>query len=337
MAEKKGSAHIFEVSTKEGVIDTEVVSEVSKAVKDRTKNTELAVQMQKVLEELKRTKDIECGKFINAGDSHFRCEIANSHDGKIGLYISDRTEDREKELGLEEQVRILQKNQLLSENLGMICHDILNIDTSILGELHIFALNRDLTDFERQKMKRITEACERRAKLTKRLLNLNRSSDYAMRTVDVVESLDSAIYMLGTKYVREGILVEEKYEKDLPEAVGNAELLYSVWLNLMKNAYDAIMEKGQKGKIIISAETYAKDTGKVRISFSDDGIGMDDEKIQQWRSTESRHFGSGKKDGHGYGMMIVKNVIKKHGASYSVKSTPGQGTTFSVYLKKAKL
>jgi len=95
-----------------------------------------------------------------------------------------------------------------------------------------------------------------------------------------------------------------------------------VFINLIKNAIDAMPEKGTLK--IRSRQT--KDT--LEIAFADTGIGIPEETLRKLFLPLS----TTKAQGMGFGLAICKRIIEAHGGTITVKTEVGKGTTFTVTL-----
>jgi signal transduction histidine kinase len=333
MAKKDTSTHLQTISPAEGrKIESVVIENVSRQVGEKTRNPVLAALVEQAIREARDNENFYMNEMLEAGDGHYRCEIERTPEGKVEIVIRDRTPERKRELELEEKIIILQRRQFLADYAGMICHEINNKNTMIIGGLQHFIDAHTLEDFEREQLSRVIQQCYLSSKLVRQMMGLTKESDYVLRPVRLHTSVDCVTGIVGIEYCRTGVSIVEKIPADLPKIQANTELLQSIWINLLKNAYEAIKSVKEQGTITISAEPYKEDM--VKVSITDDGPGMPEEIRLQWKDTSSKKYSSTKPNGHGYGMMTVKNVIKKHRAGYSVESEPGK-TVFSIYLKKA--
>lgn len=122
------------------------------------------------------------------------------------------------------------------------------------------------------------------------------------------------------------INVEIGLSKDLPHVLADIDQLRIVFLNLFRNAYEAMPEGGQ---IRISAE---KVDDTVELSFTDTGHGIPPEVLKRimepFHSTKSR--------GIGLGLAISKSIVDRNQGTIRAHSDPGQGATFKVKLKAAE-
>ncbi|MEY8318983.1 HAMP domain-containing sensor histidine kinase [Oscillospiraceae bacterium 50-58] len=111
-----------------------------------------------------------------------------------------------------------------------------------------------------------------------------------------------------------------------PSVIGNYDLLYRAFYNLLENA---IKYNIKNGEIHITSEI---DSNRGKIIVSDTGCGISAEHLPQifdpfYRVNTSR---SHKTAGSGLGLSIVKSIIERHGWSISVSSEVGRGTRFTI-------
>ena len=113
------------------------------------------------------------------------------------------------------------------------------------------------------------------------------------------------------------ITVNFSHPEVLPMISGDAAQLKQAFYNIIKNAIQAMPEGGS---LAISSEF---DADYVTIEFVDSGQGISAEHL----SRLFQPFHTTKKDGSGIGMMIIERVMREHGASISVQSREGKGTS----------
>ena len=118
--------------------------------------------------------------------------------------------------------------------------------------------------------------------------------------------------------------------------LGNQDQLMQVFLNLIKNAYEAMGNQRER-KIVIRANVDTEDRRMVRIEFIDNGPGIPPEVLpkiwEQGFSTKQKADNSIGAAGQGQGLYIVKHMIESiHKGSIVAESKPGAGTTFILKL-----
>jgi signal transduction histidine kinase len=104
-------------------------------------------------------------------------------------------------------------------------------------------------------------------------------------------------------------------------------MLTQVFVNLIRNAVESIQETGdKKGKISVTAKVQDQNIFVLKFSDNGHGIPLDvQEKLFKFKF-------STKKDGMGIGLHLAKMILKIHNGDIHLESTPGKGSTFSIYL-----
>lgn len=123
--------------------------------------------------------------------------------------------------------------------------------------------------------------------------------------------------------------------------MGNLEQLLQVFVNLIKNAYEA-MGSQKNRRIVISGTVDPPDPRMARIEVSDNGPGIPPEVLPriwlQGFSTKQRRDESMGAAGQGQGLFVVKHIIESiHKGLITVESGPGKGTKFILKLPLAEV
>jgi PAS domain S-box-containing protein len=241
----------------------------------------------------------------------------------------------------EEHLRQSQKVEAVGKLAGGVAHDFNNLLSVITGYSELLLLRLDGQNPARREIEEIHKAGERAASLTQQLLAFSRRQvlkPRLLRPPGVVENLGTMLRRL----IGEHIVFVTQTHPD-PWAV-RADLgqLEQILMNLAVNARDA-MPGG--GKLVVSTANTELDTPFVEgeltippgqyatLEVADDGCGMDE-------ATRSRIFepffttkDPGK--GTGLGLATVYGIVKQSGGYIRVRSAPGRGTTYTVYLPRA--
>jgi len=150
--------------------------------------------------------------------------------------------------------------------------------------------------------------------------------------VDIVQIVKDVLEDVHLQLEEKEFNVENKLSGELPFP-GNRSLLYSIFRNLTDNA---LAYAGTN--INLRVECYREDTDNYYFSFSDSGVGVNEEHLPRlferfYRVDKGR---SRKAGGTGLGLAIVKNAVIFHGGSISAKNIPGGGLNFIFSLRKEK-
>ena len=124
------------------------------------------------------------------------------------------------------------------------------------------------------------------------------------------------------------IEIKLNLEKDLI-IEGNSSLLSQVFMNLFSNARDAMPDGG---RLLIETK---KTRQKVIAVVSDTGHGMDDETLKKIFDPFFTLKAEGQ--GTGLGLSTTHGIVEQHHATISVKSKPGQGSTFTISFPSVKV
>ncbi|WP_462327113.1 sodium:solute symporter family transporter [Desulfobaculum sp.] len=182
----------------------------------------------------------------------------------------------------------------------------------------------------------IRESGERAAGIVMNMLEFSRRSEATMAKEDIHTLLDHTLELASTDYDLKksydfrSVTIQRNYAEDLPAVVCSASEIEQVFLNLFKNAAQAMTEHGSTGPPAITITT-SHQHGRVRIDITDNGPGMD----EGTRSRIFEPFFTTKPKGVGTGLGLSVSyfiVTSTHGGRFSVHSAPGEGTTFTIDL-----
>ncbi len=169
------------------------------------------------------------------------------------------------------------------------------------------------------------DASEGLAQLSSLVVNLkgfSRVDRDGMDNIDLNEGVESAL-MIAQHQLRDRVKVIKQLQP-LPKVRCMPSQMNQVFLNLITNAAQAIDGDGS-----LSIDSRAEG-GQVQISFADTGCGIPDDVLPKIFDPFFTTKPVG--EGTGLGLSIVHKIIKGHGGSIKVRTTPKKGTTFIVSL-----
>ncbi len=142
----------------------------------------------------------------------------------------------------------------------------------------------------------------------------------------VNKGLIKAIRFMAPEFEKYKVRVDMDLDEALDPVPLDENLIYRVYLNILVNGVQAMPDGGR-----LLVRTARDGDNAVIVEFSDDGIGISEEKLQQIFIP----FYTDKSRGTGLGLAIVKNIIDSHGGEMQVESREGAGTTFRLILPGA--
>jgi PAS domain S-box-containing protein len=258
--------------------------------------------------------------------------------GRVTHFVgtqSDVTEQR----ALERQLLQAQKMEAVGRLAGGVAHDFNNLLTIILGYSE-FVLSDPHSAEAPELIREIQRAGERAASLTRQLLLFSRKHVAAVEVFDVNGVLAAAQKLLQ-RLIGEDICLATDLDPAKCYVQADPGQVEQVLMNLVVNARDA-MPRGGDVRITtrnVSGREWAKPDPAaagdwVRLSVADTGHGMDEATQQHIFEPFFTTKEGGK--GTGLGLSIVFGVIKQAGGTVEVRSRPGAGTTFDIYLPSAR-
>ncbi|MBF2088074.1 MAG: HAMP domain-containing histidine kinase [Synechococcales cyanobacterium K44_A2020_017] len=163
------------------------------------------------------------------------------------------------------------------------------------------------------------------------LRNFSRIDESRPRPVDLHECIDNTVLILHNRLKR-GIQLVRCYGS-VPTIEGYTGSLYQVFMNLISNAIDALLEQAigsNPGSPSITISTLQKGD-RVQISIADNGPGIPPDHLDRIFDTFFTTKPTGK--GTGLGLSICRQIVEsKHGGQLLCDSTLQQGTTFTILL-----
>lgn len=213
------------------------------------------------------------------------------------------------------------------ENLILgLAHELKNPLSGIRGAAQLLA--SDAQDKETIECAGIiTKEADRLRSLLDTLKQLEPFADEEFEPQDIHQILMDIIYLESMSDKR--IKYKQNYDITLPPVRGDANSLKQVFLNLIKNASQAI--KGN-GEISVTTrwitEHKLKGQNSMSAEIRDSGSGIPGDCLDKIFNP----FYTTKKEGSGLGLFLAYQIIAKHGGAIFVESELGQGTIFKVYL-----
>ncbi|BBD06819.1 cache domain-containing protein [Desulfovibrio ferrophilus] len=182
----------------------------------------------------------------------------------------------------------------------------------------------------------IRESGMRAAQIVANMLEFSRASESKRALSDLSSLLEKALELAGSEYDLKRqydfkkILVERDFDLDLPPVMCSATEIEQVFLNLFRNAAQAMFLHGAAGVPMLRLKTQ-RDGDWVRVEIADNGPGMDEET----RRRIFEPFFTTKEVGQGTGLGLSVSyfiITDNHGGTFAVESSPGRGATFTIRL-----
>jgi PAS domain S-box-containing protein len=245
---------------------------------------------------------------------------------KIHLYHETRKayEDLRR---TQEQLLQSEKMSAVGQLISGVAHELNNPLTAILGYTQLLEteeLAPRVLDF----IRKLHKQAQRTQKIVQNLLSFARQQKPRRLYVDLRTVMEDTIALRDYDLKVNNIIVQRDFDAVLPAVVADPHQMEQVYLNIINNAVDAMLDNGQGGHLNIRIY---RENGHVVSEFLDSGPGMIDAKhvFDPFYTTK----GVGK--GTGLGLSICYGIVKEHGGEISAENVPGGGAKVRVRLPVA--
>src|SRR6478672_8529599 len=170
---------------------------------------------------------------------------------------------------------------------------------------------------------------ERICQIVLSLRNFSRLDESEIKSANIHEGIDSTLLILNHR-LKQGVKIIKQYG-DLPLVECYPAQLNQVFMNIINNAIDALLEQdsGKERQIVIQTEIL--DQHSVDIHIRDNGPGISQEIQSKLFDPFFTTKSIGK--GTGVGLSICYQIVEEHQGKVRVSSEPGQGTDFEIMLR----
>src|ERR1700722_3891226 len=210
-----------------------------------------------------------------------------------------------------------------------VAHEVNNPLAAILGFTDLLLENPEVPASAREDLQIILQETQRTKDIVQDLLSFARQRPVQRELVHVNAVLWQTIKLRSYDFASHGVEVSEEFDENLAPAVGDAQQLQQVFLNILNNAYDAVQDAAQRGRISIRTKRRG---AMIEVAFMDNGTGVvDPERIFDPFFTTKQ---AGK--GTGLGLSICYGIVRAHGGEILCWNNEGEtGSTFVVRLPAA--
>ena len=244
----------------------------------------------------------------------------------------------------EDNLRQAQKMEALGRLTGGIAHDFNNLLQVIVGYLELTDAGLSKPQVDTPRLKRnignARAAADRAAALTQQLLSFSRKQRLEGRTLNLNDVVRSS-RGLGGRTLGQDVTLELRLAEDLANCRLDPAQIETALLNIMINARDSMVDRGDK-RLVIETRTIVAERGEIAgaknlpagryvgIEVSDTGAGIPKAVVERVMDP----FFTTKEEGQGtgLGLSMVYGFAKQSGGAAWITSEEGTGTTVSMYF-----
>jgi two-component system NtrC family sensor kinase len=307
----------------------------------------LSRPIEKLIAGAKAVSQMQLDQPIGIQSSDELGELARAFDvmrERLGDALGEINQFTQKlEIKVEERTRQLQAAQKklvhsdrlasLGQLSASVAHEInnpisgvLNLSMLLQRMLKADGVPPERLDEFRKYLGQVTNETARVGRIVSDLLAFSRRSKPQRAPDDLNRIVKTTLSLVQHKMKLSNVEVETRLGEDLPAVQCDASQMQQVTLNLVLNAAEATQGKVERR---VTVETAAIEGG-LELKVTDNGEGITPENLTKIFDP----FFTTKPDGKGVGLGLAVSygIIQAHGGDIEVKSQPGEGTTFTVFL-----
>lgn len=250
-------------------------------------------------------------------------------DGAV-LIIRDLSRVRE----LEETLRRTDRQAMLGTLAAGLAHEIKNPLGGIKGAAQLLAMELPADSPLREYTRVMIKESERINGIIEELMDLGKPRPTVMGEVDLGRVIGDIILLQKEACGEQPIDFSLSLDPSIPPVQGDEQLLTRLFLNLIKNAREAITGPGRvEVETKVSADYHlmaagSRPTPLVVVRIRDTGCGISAEELERIFTP----YYTTKIKGSGLGLAICQKIVEDHRGFLKLSSTPGRGTEVKVWL-----
>ncbi|WP_187118849.1 MASE3 domain-containing protein [Bacillus marasmi] len=240
--------------------------------------------------------------------------------GVINHIIGSAT-DISKLKHMEEMIRSSEKLGVLGELAAGIAHEVRNPLTTLKGFLQL--IKNDSDSQNQIYIKLMLDEVDRIEQITNEFMAVAKPQALLFKPENISEIINQVVSLLQPQALLHGVDIHLEDNIFQKTVFCEKNHLKQVFINLMKNAFEAMPDGGS-----LSIDIKEKTPHSIIIEFSDTGIGIPEDALLKL----GEPFFTMKENGNGLGLMMCKKIIEQHQGKIDVISEMNKGTTFKIIL-----
>ena len=227
----------------------------------------------------------------------------------------------------QEQLLQSEKMAAVGQLISGVAHELNNPLTAILGYSQLLAANNHVDGRGAEFVEKLRTQALRTHRIVHNLLSFARQQKPERLPVRLNQIVENTLALREYDMRINNIVVHRELAPDLPITAADAHQLQQVFLNILNNAVDAILERSSGGEIWVRT---AAEPEHLIVEFTDRGPGVRDPQRVFDPFYTTKPVGKGT----GLGLSICYGIVIEHGGAIRVRNSaePGRGAVFTVEL-----
>jgi PAS domain S-box-containing protein len=225
----------------------------------------------------------------------------------------------------QEQLLHSEKMAAVGQLISGVAHELNNPLTAILGYSQLLTSTGQLSSQGMEYSDKLYKQAQRTHRIVQNLLSFARQHKPERVPVQLNQILEDTLALRDYDLRMSNIRVHFNLAPDLPSTAADPHQLQQVFLNLVNNAVDAILEESKDGDLWVRTE--AKGDNLI-VEFTDNGPGVKDASRVFDPFYTTKPVGKGT----GLGLSICYGIVTEHGGSIRVRNVQPRGAAFTIEL-----
>lgn len=255
------------------------------------------------------------------------------HQTQLYRDLSERLAETNRRLEqAQAEARRSERLAALGQLSAGLAHEIRNPLGVIKGSAEMLTQKLQASDeLARELAGYISTEVNRLSALVTEFLDFARPLHAQPHPADLVALLERVLQIVGSRFADKSVRVERHYARGLPLVPLDESLCEQAFLNLVQNAYEAMLEQNKDHGGVLRVEvqlTSQNGRDGVELRLADTGVGVPEEL----REEIFNPFVTTKKTGVGLGLSIVSKIVDGHQGTIHVENAPGGGAVFTLFF-----
>ena len=255
-------------------------------------------------------------------------QISNAVDRSI-LYEETR-QAYENLRRTQEQLLHSEKMAAVGQLISGVAHELNNPLTAILGYSQLLTSSAELSPLATEYTDKLYKQAQRTHRIVQNLLSFSRQHKPERIPVQINAILQDTLALRDYDLRMKNIRVHLELASDLPSTSADPHQLQQVFLNMVNNAVDAILEQSTDGDLWVRS---AADEDRLTVEFTDNGPGVRDASLVFDPFYTTKPVGKGT----GLGLSICYGIVSEHEGTIRVRNVQPHGASFTIELPRQPL
>ncbi|HLZ13752.1 MAG TPA: PAS domain S-box protein [Candidatus Acidoferrum sp.] len=225
----------------------------------------------------------------------------------------------------QEQLLHSEKMAAVGQLISGVAHELNNPLTAILGYSQLLSSSGQMNAQGLEYSEKLYKQAQRTHRIVQNLLSFARQHKPERIPVSLNKIVEDTLALRDYDLRMHNIRVHLDLSAELPTTAADPHQLQQVFLNMVNNAVDAILEKSSEGDLWVTTGSTKQ---KLFVQFTDSGAGVKDPSKVFDPFYTTKPVGKGT----GLGLSICYGIVTEHGGTIRVKNLPPRGASFTIEI-----